>query len=352
MAIETNENLPVAVIGAGPVGLAAAAHLAERNLPFVVFEAGDGPAAAMRRWGHVTFFSPWRYNVDSAAARLLQASGWKRPRDDSGPLASELIDDYLAPLAALPALASNIRYGAKVVAATRQGMDRVPSKRRNARPFEITLSRTGGAVERVLARAVIDASGTWTTPNPAGASGRPAIGEDEFNRHITTGIPDVLGGARSRYAGKHIVVIGAGHSAMDSILNLAQLKAAIPATRITWAMRTVRAATLTLVLKIIMQLAIPIDLAAVLPSLFEQLGLPLIFQSPFAEWLLRPRIEPAWVNREHVAHAAHAELLVMPFDERVSHFASLAKYAVAFFRMSRSSVTRASSCFSRLISAD
>jgi hypothetical protein len=38
-------------------------------------------------------------------------------------------------------------------------------------------------------------------------------------------------------------------------------------------------------------------------------------------------------------------------NERVSHFASLAKYAVAFFRMSRSSVTRDSSRFKRRISA-
>ena len=71
--------MTVAVIGAGPVGLAAAAHLAERGVPFVVFEAGEGAAAAVRQWGHVTFFSPWRFNVDSAAERLLKQTDGSCP---------------------------------------------------------------------------------------------------------------------------------------------------------------------------------------------------------------------------------------------------------------------------------
>src|SRR5882672_4413491 len=111
-----NSKLPVAVIGAGPVGLAAAAHLAERGLPFVLFEAGQGPAAAVRQWGHVTFFSPWRFNVDSAAERLLNQTGWQISDLDRDPTGQELITDYLAPLAALPIIAPNIRYGAKVTA--------------------------------------------------------------------------------------------------------------------------------------------------------------------------------------------------------------------------------------------
>lgn len=231
-------GLPVAVIGAGPVGLTAAAHLAERHLPFVVFEAGEGPADAMRQWGHVTFFSPWRFDVDCAAERLLAKSSWVRPDADRDPTGRELIDLYLAPLAALPELTPHIRYSAKVVAVTRQGMDRVPSKGRDARPFEITVMRAGGVTERILASAVIDASGTWTAPNPAGANGRPAIGESESRARIATGIPDVLGNDRARYAGKRVVVIGSGHSAMDSILNLARLKSQAPGTEIVWAMRS------------------------------------------------------------------------------------------------------------------
>jgi Pyridine nucleotide-disulphide oxidoreductase len=231
-------ELPVAVIGAGPVGLAAAAHLAERGLNFVVLEAGTGPASAMQQWAHVTFFSPWRFDVDSAAERLLQQTGWQSPNPDRDPTGQELIDLYLAPLSQLPEISPHIRYGTKVVAVTRQGMDRVPSKGRDERPFELSVTNSNGATERVLARAVIDASGTWTSPNPAGANGISALGELESRLRIATGIPDVYGTARHHYAGKRVVVIGSGHSAMDSILNLAHLKQEEPTTEIIWAMRT------------------------------------------------------------------------------------------------------------------
>ena len=235
MNFPLHPRLPVAVIGAGPVGLAAAAHLAEHGVPFVVFEAGEGPAAAVRQWGHVTFFSPWRFNVDRAAERLLKQTGWTMPDPDRDPTGQQLIDDYLAPLCALPAIASNVRYGAKVTAVTRQGMDRVPSKGREQRAFEISVNGT----ERVAASAVIDASGTWSAPNPAGANGILAWGEKESASRISTGIPDVVGAERMRYAGKRVVVIGSGHSAMDSILNLVRLKKGVPATEIIWAMRSV-----------------------------------------------------------------------------------------------------------------
>ncbi len=189
--------MTVAVIGAGPVGLAAAAHLAERGLPFVVFEAGDGVAAAVRQWGHVTFFSPWRFNVDSAAERLLKQAGWVMPEAERDPSGQELIDDYLLPLASLPAIAPHIRYGARVTAVTRQGMDRVPSKGREQRPFEISIARPDGSVERVLASAVIDASGTWSAPNPAGANGIPALGEKESASRISSAEFRMFSGKRA-----------------------------------------------------------------------------------------------------------------------------------------------------------
>src|SRR5690349_7561488 len=121
------DQLPVVVIGAGPVGLAAAAHLADREIPFIVLEAGGDPAAAVRQWGHVRLFSPWRYNIDAAAARLLADAVWVRPDDDKLPTGAQLAADYLQPLADLPALKQHVRYDARVVAVTRLGLDRVRS---------------------------------------------------------------------------------------------------------------------------------------------------------------------------------------------------------------------------------
>lgn len=234
----TPVTLPVAIIGAGPVGLAAAAHLARRDQPFVVFERGSTPGAAVAEWGHVTFFSPWRYVVDEAARHLLESVGWTMPDPDRDPTGRELLDHYLAPLAAHPAIAPHLRLGARVVSVTRQGMDRVPSHGREQCPFEIVTIRRDGSETRHLARAVIDASGTWDRPNPAGASGVPAAGEREAAERVSYGIPDVFGATRDRFAGRRVMVIGSGHSAMDSILGLARLRHEEPSTEVLWAMRS------------------------------------------------------------------------------------------------------------------
>ena len=73
------QSLPVAVIGAGPVGLAAAAHLIGRGVPTKVYEAGETVASNLREWGHVRLFSPWKFNVDTAARALLKSNGWQEP---------------------------------------------------------------------------------------------------------------------------------------------------------------------------------------------------------------------------------------------------------------------------------
>ena len=219
----------VIVIGAGPVGLAAAAHLKERGLPFTVLEAGASAGAAVAAWGHVRLFSPWRYNLDHAARRLLEATGgWKTPDLDVLPTGGDLVDAYLKPLAET---VGPIRCNARVVAIGRVGVDRVKTAGREQAPFVVRL-HTG---EDILASAIIDASGTWRTPNVLGANGLPAHGEDEVT--IGSALPDVFGADRATYAGRHTVVVGSGHSAANTLLSLAELAEQEPGTRITWATR-------------------------------------------------------------------------------------------------------------------
>ncbi len=225
-------ELPVVVIGAGPEGLAAAAHLLDRGLEPLVLEAGDGPAAAVAEWGHVRLFSPWPELVDKAAARLLEPSGWAAP--ESGyPTGAEWIARYLSPLAR--ELGDRIRYSARVTGVSRKGRDRLVDADRDKQPFTVHVAGLAGQEERVEARAVIDASGTWRRPNPAGADGLPAVGERAAAGLVRYQIPDFA--AAEPFAGRHTVVLGAGHSAATAVIELARIAEANPGTAVTWVLR-------------------------------------------------------------------------------------------------------------------
>lgn len=234
--MERTDMLPVAVIGAGPVGLAAAAHLLARGQEPLVLEAGPSVGTTVREWAHVRFFSPWRYSVDDAAAGLLEARGWHRPDPETFPTGGDLVARYLEPLAATPELNSRIRFGRKVNGITRLGFDKLKTAGREDAPF-VLHSGTGDDDEQVLARAVIDTSGTWTSTNPLGASGLPAMGERQLGDRIWYGIPDVLGSHRSRYASKTTLVAGRGASAFNTLIDLAKLAREEPETRIVWTVR-------------------------------------------------------------------------------------------------------------------
>ena len=224
------DTLPVAVIGAGPVGLAAAAQLIARGAAPLVFEAGATVGASVLEWGHVRIFSPWKYDIDPVARVLLAAGGWMAPDDEAYPTGRELVEGYLAPLG--DALAPHVRLRHRVRAVTRLGFDKLRTAGRDAAPFVITVETPAGQ-QQVLARAVVDASGTYDIPNPLGASGVPACGEAALAHRIHYGIADPLGRQRARYEGKRVLVVGSGHSAFDVLIDLAQL----PATPITWLVR-------------------------------------------------------------------------------------------------------------------
>lgn len=233
-------SLPVAIIGAGPIGLAAAANLVERGIDFRLYEAGDSIADSIRSWGHTRLFSPWRHLVDPASRRLLEAEGWTHPDPDRVPTGADLVAKYLVPLSRLAAIASRTVTGAAVVAVTREGMDRTRTAGRAATPFALRL-RTADGVEEVTARAVIDASGTYRTPNRLGSSGLDPLGLDAVADRVTDALPDVLGRDRARFARRRTTVVGAGHSAANTLLALAELARQEPGTHVTWLIRNASA---------------------------------------------------------------------------------------------------------------
>ncbi|WP_033292826.1 NAD(P)-binding domain-containing protein [Amycolatopsis jejuensis] len=228
-------GLPVVVAGAGPVGLAAAAQLLERGLEPLVLERGERAGAAVAEWNHVRLFSAWSEVVDPAGGRLLEAAGWTCPDGAGYPTGREWAQAYLQPLADV--LGSRVRFGAEVVGVARRGRDRVVDSGREDEPFSVHV-RTAEGEQRVLARAVIDASGTWSTPNPLGGEGLPAMGEHAAADRIVYRVPEVADDrVRARYAGKHVVVAGSGHSALTALVALTGMAADDPGMRITWVLR-------------------------------------------------------------------------------------------------------------------
>jgi thioredoxin reductase len=226
----------LAIIGAGPIGLAAAAHAIERGLKPIVLEGGPEVGHAVRQWAHVQLFSPWEYNIDRASERMLASTGWNSPDPHVYPTGAELVEQYLEPLATKTALKEVVRTSSRVTAISRVGFDKLKSKGRELAAFEVRY-QNGRGPETLRADAVIDASGTWFSPNPAGANGLSAIGEADAAAKIAYGMPDLLGKERTRYAGKRVAVLGSGHSAIGTLIDLTRLATDVPETQPIWILR-------------------------------------------------------------------------------------------------------------------
>jgi cation diffusion facilitator CzcD-associated flavoprotein CzcO len=229
-------SLPTLVIGAGPIGLAAAAHLLERGLDPLVVERGSQAGAAVRAWGHVPLFSRWAELIDPAAARLLTPTNWTAPEGDRYPTGAEWASLYLQPLA--DALGDRVVYNTQVTGAARRGRDRVVDSGRDDQPFTVHLRDADGTEFRILARAVVDASGTFATPNPLGADGYPAAGERAYPNRIAYAVPNVSDpDDLARYGGRRTAVVGSGHSALTALVALATLAETRRDTRAVWVLR-------------------------------------------------------------------------------------------------------------------
>ncbi|MEV6247648.1 NAD(P)-binding domain-containing protein [Streptomyces sp. NPDC051742] len=232
------DRLPVVVIGSGPAGLAAAAHLVDRGLDPLVLEAGARAGAAVREWSHVRLFSTWGEVTDPVAEKLLAPTGWVKPDAGTYPTGGDWAERYLQPLADV--LGDSVRLGARVTGVSRAGRDRIVDADREAQPFTVHVEYADGREERITARAVIDASGTWAVPSPAGGDGLPALGEKAAAARISYRVPDLKDPAvRLRYAGKRTAVIGSGASAFTALASLADLATSADGagTHATWILR-------------------------------------------------------------------------------------------------------------------
>ncbi len=229
----------VAILGAGPTGLEAALACIDAGYPFTLYDAADGVAGDVRRWGHVRVFTPWSLDVSPRMRRHLFGAGISVPDTDECPTGTELVEGLFEPLAGLAAVAPNLSTGTRVLEVGREGLvknDEIGTGRRSQHRFRLLVEGPEG--ERVdTADVVLDCTGTYGNPNATGNGGIAAPGERELDEVIRRHIPDFVAEAES-WAGRTTLVVGAGHSAQTAVADLATLAESHPGTRVLWALRS------------------------------------------------------------------------------------------------------------------
>jgi thioredoxin reductase len=237
--MQTPARSTLAIIGAGPIGLEAAAAAVELGLDVHVFERGE-VGDHLLAWGHVGMFTPWRMVTGPASARLLARNGGTLPDPETLPTGRELVEWLLQPLARTPELRERVHTHAQVLHVARRGAlkgEWIGAAQRRDHPFRIIVRDAGGREQVLHAFAVIDASGTYGSPNWAGTGGIPARQESYLAPQMSYHCDDVLGLRRERHAGKRTLVVGGGLTAATTVLGLAQLAAEVPGTTAVWVTR-------------------------------------------------------------------------------------------------------------------
>jgi thioredoxin reductase len=230
----------IAILGAGPIGLEALLYAQALDLPAVVYERGR-VGEHLHRWGHVRLFSPFGMNATPLGRRLILAEKPKHPFPADGDCLTgrEHLTAYLDPLAQLEPVRAALRLGTEVLHVGRRGClkDDDPGDARRARqPFRLVLRE--GVRERVEdADVVLDCTGTYGQHRWLGDGGVPALGEAAAEGQLAYGLEDVLGARRQHYAGRSVLVVGAGYSAATAVCQLATLAESHPETWVTWLAR-------------------------------------------------------------------------------------------------------------------
>lgn len=243
MAVDTPAK--IAILGAGPIGLETALYARVLGYDVAVFEVGDRVAAAVRQWGHIRMFTPFGMNHSTLGLSALRAqdTSYSTPADDALLTGHEWVDRYLAPLSQTDLLADHLRLGTRVLRVGKGEIHKEELPGQEARgdwPFRLLMRGPDGVERLEEADVVIDATGVFSAaPKWYGYGGIPAVGEMHLRKTgaIEHRLPEILGKDRSRYAGKHTLLIGAGHSAATNAVALAQLAREAPGTRVTWITR-------------------------------------------------------------------------------------------------------------------
>ena len=236
-----SESSPhIAILGAGPIGLEAALAAAEGEFSFTLYEASpEGVGGNVRDWGHVRLFTPWDLNVSPRARRMLSAARVGVPKGKNCPTGTELVQQLLQPIAELPAISGSIELGCRVKAIGRLGMlkrDEIGTEARAQQPFRLLVVDAEGEERIDQADIVFDCTGSYEHPNWLGDGGIPAPGEAAVEDRIVRRIPDFVA-EEEAWAGKSILLVGAGYSALAAARDLAALAEKHLGTTIVWAIR-------------------------------------------------------------------------------------------------------------------
>ena len=230
----------VAILGAGPIGLDAALAFLAEGWSVTLYEAAASVAANVAAWSHIRLFTPWSMNTSARMRARLDAAGVPRPGPpEYCPTGAEFAAQLLNPLAELPELATALHRGNRVLAIAREGLlkhEEIGTAQRGSRPFRLLVSGPDG-VERVeRADLLLDCTGSYGQANVLGDGGIPAPGERQLADRITHRIPAVEREA-DEWAGRRVLLVGAGKSAQTAARDLAVLVTERPGTSVVWAVR-------------------------------------------------------------------------------------------------------------------